>query len=55
MGTVGQLGTGDDKDRNEPALITIKALSGRKVHKASSGGQHTIILALQANDKTDEQ
>jgi len=45
MGTNGQLGTGEDEDVWSPAVIKSKQLEGREVLTASSGGQHTVILA----------
>lgn len=50
MGNSGQLGTGDEDDRFEPALIKSKQLQERLVVKVSSGGQHTVILAVSANN-----
>jgi len=45
MGTNGQLGTGEDEEVWSPAVIKSKQLEGREVLTASSGGQHTVILA----------
>lgn len=55
MGTNGQLGTGKEDDCYEPTLINSKQLTDRKVFRVSSGGQHTVILALNNNnnDKMD--
>lgn len=46
MGTSGQLGTGEEEDVDEPALIESKQLKDVKVIRVSGGGQHTIVLAL---------
>ncbi|KAJ8959441.1 hypothetical protein NQ318_022133 [Aromia moschata] len=55
MGTNGQLGTGDEDDCELPTLIKSKQLQDRKVYRASSGGQHTVILAVtnSNNNKGD--
>jgi len=45
MGTNGQLGTGDDEDVLLPHLMKSKALETRSVISASSGGQHTVLIA----------
>ncbi|KAF2883463.1 hypothetical protein ILUMI_22705 [Ignelater luminosus] len=50
MGTVGQLGTGEDEDRFEPTLIKSKQLTDRQVFRVSSGGQHTVVLASSNNN-----
>ncbi|KAK4873366.1 hypothetical protein RN001_015395 [Aquatica leii] len=50
MGTVGQLGTGEEEDCFVPTLIKSKQLIDRQVFKVSSGGQHTVILAATANN-----
>lgn len=50
MGTVGQLGTGDDQDCHEPTLIKSKQMLDKQVIKVSSGGQHTVILAVSKNN-----
>lgn len=57
MGTVGQLGTGQEDDCFEPTLIQSKQLADRKVYRVSSGGQHTVILALATvnNNKVDKE
>lgn len=46
MGTNGQLGTGEEDDCELPTLIKSKQLQDRKVVRVSSGGQHTVILAV---------
>ncbi|CAG9856195.1 unnamed protein product [Phyllotreta striolata] len=46
MGTNGQLGTGSEDDCELPTLIKSKELLNRKVLRVSSGGQHTVILAV---------
>lgn len=48
MGTVGQLGTGEDEDCYEPTLIKSKQLTARGAFKVSSGGQHTTVLATNS-------
>ncbi|KAF5276757.1 hypothetical protein FQR65_LT16207 [Abscondita terminalis] len=50
MGTVGQLGTGEEEDCFTPTLIKSKQLMDRQVFKVSSGGQHTVILATTTNN-----
>ncbi|XP_028134789.1 regulator of chromosome condensation isoform X1 [Diabrotica virgifera virgifera] len=47
MGTNGQLGTGEEDDCEIPTLIKSKQLQDKKVFRVSSGGQHTVILAIQ--------
>jgi len=47
MGTNSQLGTGNDEDVLEPHNIKSKALETRSVICASSGGQHTVLIAKQ--------
>ncbi|XP_031357251.1 regulator of chromosome condensation-like [Photinus pyralis] len=54
MGTVGQLGTGEDEDCFAPTLIKTKQLIDRQVFKVSSGGQHTVILATVTNNNKTE-
>jgi len=49
MGTNGQLGTGEDDDVWSPNIIKSKQMEGREVLSASSGGQHTVILARDKN------
>lgn len=53
MGTSGQLGTGEENDCVEPTLIKSKQLENRQVLKVSSGGQHTVILAINKNNNQD--
>lgn len=50
MGTVGQLGTGEDEDCYDPTIIKSKQLADKKVFRVSSGGQHTVVLALTTNN-----
>lgn len=50
MGSVGQLGTGEDEDCYEPTILKSKQLTDKKVYRVSSGGQHTVILALTNNN-----
>lgn len=50
MGTSFQLGTGEDEDCYEPTLIKSKQLADRQVIRVSSGGQHTVILAVTKNN-----
>jgi len=47
MGTNSQLGTGNDEDVLTPYNIKSKALETRSVICASSGGQHTVLIARQ--------
>ncbi|XP_018579468.1 regulator of chromosome condensation [Anoplophora glabripennis] len=55
MGTNGQLGTGKEDDCEVPTLINSKQLVDRRVLRVSSGGQHTVILAVtnSTNNKGD--
>lgn len=46
MGSNQQLGLGSDEDQNEPVLLTGAQVKDRKVIKVSSGGQHTLFLAV---------
>ncbi|KAG5890644.1 hypothetical protein JTB14_034933 [Gonioctena quinquepunctata] len=46
MGTNGQLGTGKSSNCEVPTLIKSKQVQDEKVFRVSSGGQHTIILAI---------
>lgn len=50
MGSVGQLGTGDEEDCYEPTILKSKQLENKKVFRVSSGGQHTTVLALTSNN-----
>ncbi|KAI4470567.1 regulator of chromosome condensation (rcc1) repeat [Holotrichia oblita] len=50
MGTVGQLGTGEDEDCYDPTIIKSKQLADKKIFRVSSGGQHTVVLALTNNN-----
>lgn len=55
MGTCGQLGTGNEKDVEEPTLIKSKQLKDRKVVQVAGGGQHSLILAIASmEDETKE-
>jgi len=54
MGTVGQLGTGEDEDCFEPTLIKSKQLVDRHIMRVSSGGQHTVILATTNNNNKSD-
>ena len=45
MGTNLQLGTGEEDDETSPVKMTGKQLESRAVLAASSGGQHTVLLA----------
>ncbi|KAF5299713.1 hypothetical protein FQA39_LY11508 [Lamprigera yunnana] len=54
MGTVGQLGTGEEEDCFVPTLIKTKQLMDRQVLKVSSGGQHTVILASSTNNNKSD-
>lgn len=55
MGTNGQLGTGQEDDCYEPTLIQSKQLANKKVFNVSSGGQHTVILAVANNTITKNE
>lgn len=46
MGSNQQLGLGSEDDQNEPTLLTGAQVRDRKVIKVSSGGQHTLFLAV---------
>lgn len=46
MGSNQQLGLGSEDDQNEPTLLTGAQVKDRKVIKISSGGQHTLFLAI---------
>lgn len=54
MGTNGQLGTGEEDDCDEPTLIKSKQLTDKQVVRVSSGGQHTVILAVTSNNNKTE-
>lgn len=45
MGTNLQLGTGEENDEWSPVKVTGQQLENRVVLMASSGGQHTVLLA----------
>ncbi|KAF0299652.1 Regulator of chromosome condensation [Amphibalanus amphitrite] len=45
MGSTGQLGLGDDEDRQEPEQAKGKQLENREVLLVSAGGTHTVLLA----------
>jgi len=47
MGTNSQLGTGNDEDVHKPHNIKSKALENKGVICASSGGQHTVLIAKE--------
>ena len=49
MGTNGQLGHEDDSDASVPCKMLGKQLEGRKVFRSAGGGQHTMLLASNAN------
>uniref|UniRef100_A0A1A9W4J8 RCC1-like domain-containing protein n=1 Tax=Glossina brevipalpis TaxID=37001 RepID=A0A1A9W4J8_9MUSC len=44
MGSNHQLGTGSEEDALVPTLIESKQTEGKRIIKASSGGQHSIFL-----------
>lgn len=46
MGSNQQLGVGSDDDKFEPALLTGAQVRERQVIRISSGGQHTLFLAV---------
>lgn len=53
MGTNGQLGLGEEDDFWVPTQVKSKQLTDRKVLRASSGGQHTLILCFSSNDNKE--
>lgn len=53
MGTNGQLGLGEEDDYWVPTQVKSKQLTDRKVLRASSGGQHTLILGFSNKDKKE--
>jgi regulator of chromosome condensation len=46
MGTNYQLGNGTDEDMFEPTLVSGAQIKNKTIIKVSSGGQHTVFLAL---------
>lgn len=46
MGTSKQLGNGEEEDAWVPTKMASKQLNDRKVIQVSSGGQHTVLLAV---------
>lgn len=55
MGSNHQLGTGSDDDALEPVLITSKQTEGKRIIRASSGGQHSIFLVEDENQPASEE
>lgn len=55
MGSNHQLGTGSEDDALEPVLIVSKQTEGKRILKASSGGQHSIFLVEDENQPTIAQ
>lgn len=51
MGSNLQLGTGIEDDELEPVLISSKQTQDAKVIKVSSGGQHTLFLIANEEEK----
>uniref|UniRef100_A0A672GDI5 RCC1-like domain-containing protein n=1 Tax=Salarias fasciatus TaxID=181472 RepID=A0A672GDI5_SALFA len=51
MGTNLQLGTGEEDDEWSPVKMTGQQLENRVVLMVSSGGQHTVLLAKDKQDK----
>ncbi|XP_013116420.2 regulator of chromosome condensation [Stomoxys calcitrans] len=54
MGSNHQLGTGSEDDVLEPALIVSKQTEGKRIIRASSGGQHSIFLVEDENQPASE-
>ncbi|XP_073837687.1 regulator of chromosome condensation 1 [Musca autumnalis] len=55
MGSNHQLGTGSDDDALEPVLIVSKQTEGKRIIRASSGGQHSIFLVEDENQPASEE
>lgn len=53
MGSNLQLGVGSDDDQFEPVLLTGVQVRDRKVIRISSGGQHTLFLAVDKDTTTN--
>uniref|UniRef100_A0A1A9VL10 RCC1-like domain-containing protein n=1 Tax=Glossina austeni TaxID=7395 RepID=A0A1A9VL10_GLOAU len=53
MGSTHQLGTGSEEDALEPTLIESKQTEGKRILKASGGGQHTIFLVKNGTQLND--
>lgn len=53
MGSNQQLGVGSDDDQFEPVLLTGAQVKDRKVIRISSGGQHTLFLAIEKDTPTN--
>ncbi|XP_041648388.1 regulator of chromosome condensation [Cheilinus undulatus] len=51
MGTNMQLGTGEEDDEWSPVKMTGKQLENRAVLMASSGGQHTVLLVKEKQER----
>ncbi|XP_075162193.1 regulator of chromosome condensation 1 [Haematobia irritans] len=54
MGSNHQLATGSDEDSLEPVLIISKQTEGKRIIRASSGGQHSIFLVEDENQPASE-
>ncbi|XP_061393835.1 regulator of chromosome condensation [Musca vetustissima] len=55
MGSNHQLGTGSDDDALEPVLIVSKQTEGKRIIRASSGGQHSIFLVQDESQPASEE
>lgn len=55
MGSNHQLGTGNDEDSLEPELIVSKQTEGKRIIRASSGGQHSIFLVQDEKQPASEE
>lgn len=53
MGSNLQLGVGSDDDQFEPVLLTGVQVRDREVIRISSGGQHTLFLAVDKDATTN--
>lgn len=51
MGSNQQLGIGSDDDQFKPVLLTGVQVKEKKVIRVSSGGQHTLFIAAEKEDK----
>lgn len=55
MGSNHQLGTGSEDDALEPVLIVSKQTEGKRIIRASSGGQHSIFLVEDESQPASEE
>ncbi|XP_031638314.1 regulator of chromosome condensation-like [Contarinia nasturtii] len=53
MGSNQQLGIGSDEDQFKPVLLTGAQVREREVIRISSGGQHTLFIAAEKENKTN--